>query len=90
MFSATLVAHPKPAPDLFLHAAAAFGMPPSRCAVIEDTPTGVRAGVAAGMTVFGYAGAPHADPETLKAQGAIPFTSMAALPQLLSAGASSG
>ena len=54
MFSVTDVMRGKPFPDLFLYAAARFGVPPSRCAVIEDTPTGVSAGVAAGMTVYGY------------------------------------
>jgi HAD superfamily hydrolase (TIGR01509 family) len=54
MFSITDVTRGKPFPDLFLHAAARFGVPPSRCAVVEDTPTGVSAGVAAGMTVYGY------------------------------------
>jgi beta-phosphoglucomutase-like phosphatase (HAD superfamily) len=39
-----------------LHAARQQGVLPADCAVIEDTPTGVRAGVAAGMTVFGYCG----------------------------------
>jgi HAD superfamily hydrolase (TIGR01509 family) len=54
MYSVTDVAKPKPFPDVFLHAASRQGVVPSACAVIEDTPTGVRAGVAAGMTVFGY------------------------------------
>lgn len=54
MFSVADVARGKPHPDLFLHAAARFGTQPSKCAVIEDTPTGVSAGVAAGMTVYGY------------------------------------
>lgn len=54
IFSAQDVARSKPAPDLFLHAAATLGYPPQRCVVIEDTPTGVRAGVAAGMRVFGF------------------------------------
>jgi HAD superfamily hydrolase (TIGR01509 family) len=54
MFSVTDVARAKPFPDLFLHAAARCGAQPSRCAVIEDTPTGVTAGVAAGMSVYGY------------------------------------
>jgi beta-phosphoglucomutase-like phosphatase (HAD superfamily) len=56
MFSVADVTRGKPFPDLFLHAAARFGVPPSKCAVIEDTPTGVSAGVAAGMTVYGYCG----------------------------------
>jgi HAD superfamily hydrolase (TIGR01509 family) len=54
MFSVTEVAHPKPFPDVFLHAAKQSGVAASACAVIEDTPTGVQAGVAAGMTVFGF------------------------------------
>lgn len=44
----------KPDPDLFLHAAAALGVAPGRCAVIEDSLVGVEAGVAAGMQVFHY------------------------------------
>jgi HAD superfamily hydrolase (TIGR01509 family) len=54
MYSVTEVAQSKPFPDVFLHAARQQGASPADCAVIEDTPTGVRAGVAAGMTVFGY------------------------------------
>jgi HAD superfamily hydrolase (TIGR01509 family) len=54
MYSVTEVARSKPFPDVFLHAARQQGVVPAKCAVIEDTPTGVRAGVAAGMTVFGY------------------------------------
>jgi HAD superfamily hydrolase (TIGR01509 family) len=56
MYSVTEVARSKPFPDVFLHAARRQGVLPADCAVIEDTPTGVRAGVAAGMTVFGYCG----------------------------------
>jgi HAD superfamily hydrolase (TIGR01509 family) len=54
MYSVTEVARSKPAPDVFLHAAKQSGVEAAVCAVVEDTPTGVRAGVAAGMTVFGY------------------------------------
>ena len=54
MYSVTEVPNAKPAPDVFLHAAKQLGVPAAACAVIEDTPTGVRAGVAAEMTVFGY------------------------------------
>lgn len=54
MYSVTEVAQSKPFPDVFLHAARQQGVVPAECAVIEDTPTGVRAGAAAGMTVFGY------------------------------------
>ncbi|AXK33110.1 HAD family hydrolase [Streptomyces armeniacus] len=54
IFSSQDVAHGKPAPDLFLHAAAAMGVRPERCAVVEDSPLGVRAALAAGMDVYGY------------------------------------
>ncbi len=50
-----LVRRGKPAPDVFLRAAELLGVPPSRCVVIEDAPSGVRAGVAAGMAVVGVA-----------------------------------
>ena len=55
MFGITDVARGKPFPDLFLLAAERFGAAPARCAVVEDTPTGVTAGIAAGMDVYGYA-----------------------------------
>lgn len=54
LFSVTEVPRGKPAPDVFLHAAARLGAEPSRCVVVEDTPTGVAAGVAANMYVLGY------------------------------------
>ncbi len=53
-FSATDVARPKPAPDLFEHAARTLGVLPSRCVVVEDSPLGVRGARAAGMTVIGF------------------------------------
>ncbi|MGA9854596.1 MAG: HAD family hydrolase [Gammaproteobacteria bacterium] len=56
LYSATQVAQGKPAPEIFLYAASQCGVEPRKCAVVEDTPTGVVAGVAAGMTVFGYSG----------------------------------
>lgn len=83
MFTAADVARPKPAPDLFLHAASVMGVEPRDCTVVEDTPTGTKAGVAAGMRVFGYAGAPHADAAGLTAQGATVFHAMRELPALL-------
>lgn len=82
-FSAQEVPHPKPAPDLFLHAAWRMGAQPARCVVVEDTPTGVRAGVAAGMVVLAYAGAPHAQREALAGAGARLFDRMADLPGML-------
>ncbi len=56
IFSATEVPHGKPAPDLFLHAAATLGFEPARCVVVEDSGYGVAAARAAGMAVVGYAG----------------------------------
>lgn len=82
LFSVTEVAHPKPAPDVFLYAAQQCGATPIDCVVIEDTPTGVKAGVAAGMTVFGYAALTPA--HRLVAAGAhYVFNDMALLPRLL-------
>ncbi|MBM1222094.1 HAD family phosphatase [Ponticoccus sp. SC2-23] len=51
LFGRDRVDAPKPAPDLFLHAARALGQPPARCLVFEDSDTGVAAALAAGMTV---------------------------------------
>ncbi|NGN69951.1 HAD family hydrolase [Streptomyces sp. A7024] len=56
IFSATEVAHGKPAPDLFLHAAERMGYDPAVCAVVEDSQYGVQAARAAGMRVLGFAG----------------------------------
>ena len=64
----------KPAPDLFLYAADRLGIQPIRCVVIEDSVNGVKAGVAAGMTVWGFTGGPHCLPdqgERLRGAGAI-------------------
>jgi HAD superfamily hydrolase (TIGR01509 family) len=54
IFSSQDVGRGKPAPDLFLHAAERMGVAPERCVVIEDSPLGVRAAVAAGMKVYGF------------------------------------
>ena len=60
IFSAAVhVSRGKPHPDLFLHAASMMDVDPLRALVIEDTPTGVRAGVAAGMTVVGLCAGGH-------------------------------
>jgi HAD superfamily hydrolase (TIGR01509 family) len=81
IFSATEVPRGKPHPDLFLHAAARMGAAPARCAVVEDTLFGVQAGVAAGMSVFGYA--TLTDASALTTAGARAFDTMAELPRLL-------
>jgi HAD superfamily hydrolase (TIGR01509 family) len=53
------VANGKPAPDLYLHAAAALGIPIGRCAIIEDSPVGVTGALASGGTVIGLAAGRH-------------------------------
>lgn len=63
VFSATQVERGKPAPDLFLHAAAHMGASPKDCVVIEDSSAGVQAALAAGMRVIGFAGGGHCGPE---------------------------
>jgi HAD superfamily hydrolase (TIGR01509 family) len=80
IFSAEDVAHGKPAPDLFLHAAGSMDVKPSDCLVIEDSPLGAAAAVAAGMKVFGYAG--MTDPAKLVDADTV-FHNMAALPALI-------
>jgi FGGY-family pentulose kinase/HAD superfamily hydrolase (TIGR01509 family) len=61
IFSASMVEHGKPAPDLFLHAAREMGVAPQNCLVIEDSPAGVRAAKAAGMRVFAFLGGSHVE-----------------------------
>lgn len=81
------VAHAKPSPDLYLLAASQLNVSPSRCLVIEDSVPGVTAGVAAGMTVWGFTGGPHQHESIrglLTAAGASRlFKAMDALPSLL-------
>jgi HAD superfamily hydrolase (TIGR01509 family) len=64
LFTSTLVARGKPAPDLFLYAAGKMGADPARTLVIEDSLTGIRAGLAAGMTVWRFVGGSHLGPDT--------------------------
>ena len=84
LFSAQQVTRGKPYPDLFLFAAKKMGFKPKNCVVIEDSPYGVTAARAAGMTVFGYTGSGFA--EKLADEGAHIFNDMAELPQLLGFG----
>lgn len=58
-FTASEVARGKPAPDLFLHAAARMGADPAACVVIEDSGVGLAAGQAAGMEVWHFTGGRH-------------------------------
>jgi HAD superfamily hydrolase (TIGR01509 family) len=82
IFSATDVAVGKPAPDLFLHAAADFDTAPGRCAVVEDSVVGVLAARAAGMTVYAYAGG-MTPAERLVGDGTHVFDDMRELPDLI-------
>ena len=86
IFSGVEMPKSKPAPDVYLAAAAALGVDPKRCAVIEDSPTGARAGIAAGCTVFAYCpdSPSHSAPAAMRAVGAQHvFKSMLDLPALL-------
>jgi HAD superfamily hydrolase (TIGR01509 family) len=81
IFSATEVAHGKPAPDLFLHAAARMRVDPGRCVVVEDSRYGVAAARSAGMRVVGFAGG--ITPEQHLADADVVITDMAVLPGTL-------
>jgi HAD superfamily hydrolase (TIGR01509 family) len=84
LFSAESVPRGKPHPDLFLNAARTMGAAPAACAVIEDTPSGVTAAVAAGMRVLGYAA--DSDEVALRAAGAEIVHSLGEVPGLLRLG----
>lgn len=87
VFSATQVAQGKPAPDLFLLAAKTCGAQPQHCIVVEDSPAGVTAAMAAGMRAVGFIGASHATPELgerLHAAGAaVVINDMRFLPEVV-------
>ncbi len=86
VFSGQDLPRSKPYPDVYLAAANALGVDASRCAVVEDTATGARAGLAAGAVVFGYSpgGTGHDSAEALREAGVQHvFTSMAELPDML-------
>jgi HAD superfamily hydrolase (TIGR01509 family) len=81
LFSAYDVPRPKPDPALFQHAAATMGVQPSACTVIEDTPSGVMAAVAAEMRAIGYAA--DSDERALRNAGAEIIRSLDKLPEFL-------
>ena len=87
IFSAVQVRNGKPAPDLFLFAAAQMQAAPARCLVIEDSLAGIAAAVAAGMPVLGFYGGSHCRPghgDRLRAAGAVAvFADMRQLPDLI-------
>jgi HAD superfamily hydrolase (TIGR01509 family) len=81
VFSATQVARPKPAPDLFLFAASTLGFSPAQSVVIEDSTRGVQAALAAGMRVLGYTGS--VGRAAIVAAGAEPIDDLADIPARL-------
>ncbi|MBS0466794.1 MAG: HAD family phosphatase [Proteobacteria bacterium] len=86
IFSGHEMPRTKPAPDVYLAAAAALGVPPARCLVVEDTVTGVQAGVAAGATVVGFSPGTmgHGSPQALRAAGAVwVLSDMGQLPEMI-------
>ena len=85
IFSGHEMPRSKPAPDVYLAAAAHLGAAGGRCLVIEDTTTGVTAGVAAGATVWAYCPLPENGPTLRQAGASHLFGHMAELPGLLAA-----
>ena len=85
IFSVEDVARGKPAPVLFVHAAGRLGHLPTRCAVVEDSVSGVQAGLAAGTAVFAYAGGVTPG-DRLAIGDAVLFSSMDELPAMLAGG----
>lgn len=86
VFSGMETPRSKPAPDVYLAAAAALGMDPATALVVEDTVAGVTSGVAAGATVLGFSSeGPVSTPaDALLAAGAVRvFTRMSDLPALI-------
>lgn len=82
LFSAQQVAEGKPAPDLFLFAAASLGVAPADCLVVEDSPAGLQAARAAGMPAVAFAGGPT-ERDLLAGLGDWTLEDMARLPALL-------
>jgi HAD superfamily hydrolase (TIGR01509 family) len=91
LFSATMVAQGKPAPDLFLHVAERMAVAPAACLVIEDSAAGIGAAQRAGMRVFGFVGGSHARSAAYRAKLATLapdriFEEISRLPELIASG----
>jgi len=91
IFSATMVANGKPAPDLFLYAAEVMRTDPADCVVVEDSPAGIEAAQRAGMRVFAFTGGSHARRESYlravtRQKPDRTFDDMRLLPKLLASG----
>ena len=65
------VEHGKPAPDVYLEAARRLGVPPERCAAIEDSQNGIRSAKAAGMRVIAIPNPRFPPPEEVLAEAAV-------------------
>jgi HAD superfamily hydrolase (TIGR01509 family) len=92
LFSATMVAQGKPAPDLFLHVADRMAVAPAACLVIEDSAAGIEAARRAGMRVFGFVGGGHARSAAYRAKLAtlmpdLVFDEISRLPELIASAA---
>lgn len=85
VFSSTMVANGKPAPDLFLLAAETLGHAPEDCLVVEDSPAGIMAAQAANMRVVAFTGGGHAGSDRHRADVAAlkPDDVIEAMPALL-------
>ncbi|PAT33612.1 HAD family hydrolase [Comamonadaceae bacterium OH2310_COT-174] len=85
IFSGQDLPRNKPFPDVYLQAAAAVGVAPERCLVVEDSVPGSRAGLAAGATVIGYDKSGHYTPAMRQAGVQHFITHMSELPQAIAA-----
>ena len=88
LFSASMVAQGKPAPDLFLHVAERMAVSPAACLVVEDSAAGVEAARRAGMAVFAFVGGSHARSASYRTKLAalapdLVFDDISLLPQLI-------
>jgi HAD superfamily hydrolase (TIGR01509 family) len=83
VYVTSMVPKPKPAPDIYLLAAARLGAAPGDCVVVEDSPAGAAAARGAGMLAIGYA--PGATADAMRANGIAALRSMDELPGRIAA-----